>query len=96
MRKIVFERRVQEVQHQDAYFDQGSDAVARKGAYPIQKVTAALRLLAYGASADQLDEWIRLSESTILECLQRFIKAEQLVVNVWLLQFLLLYKRKLS
>jgi hypothetical protein len=76
MRKIVFERRVQEVQHQDAYLNQGSDAVARKGAYPIHKVTAALRLLAYGASADQLDECIRLSESTILECLQRFIKAE--------------------
>jgi hypothetical protein len=50
--------------------------MGRKGAYPIQKVTAALRLLAYGASADQLDECIRLSESTILECLQRFIKAE--------------------
>jgi hypothetical protein len=75
MRKIVFERIVQEVQHQDAYFVQRSDAVGRKGAHPIQKVTAALRLLAYGASADQLDEWIRLSESTILDCLQHFIKA---------------------
>jgi hypothetical protein len=67
MRKIVFERIVQEVQQQDAYFVQRSDAVGRKGAHPIQKVTAALRLLAYGASADQLNEWIRLSESTILE-----------------------------
>ena len=45
------------------------------GASGLQKVTAALRLLAYGGCADQLDDWIWLGESTILECLKQFVDA---------------------
>ncbi|ETI56849.1 hypothetical protein F443_00779 [Phytophthora nicotianae P1569] len=39
-----------------------------------QKVTCALRMLAYGASADQLDELIRMAESTVLETLKLFCR----------------------
>ena len=47
---------------------------------PIQKVVAAIRMLAYGISADFLDEYVRMGESTIIECLKHFVKA---VVDVF-------------
>ncbi|CAL8119874.1 unnamed protein product [Prunus armeniaca] len=40
-----------------------------------QKLTAALRLLVYGASTNQVDEIARIRKSTILECLVRFCDA---------------------
>ena len=75
MRKCVFNRLVKEVQQENRYFIQKHNAVGRQGAHPIQKVTAALQMLAYGSSANQLDEWIQLGKSTILEALQQFVVA---------------------
>lgn len=40
-----------------------------------QKGTAALLQLAYGTSADDVDEYVRISESTALEALKRFCVA---------------------
>ena len=37
-----------------------------------QKMTAALRMLAYGMSADSLDEYVRIGETTTIECVKRF------------------------
>lgn len=59
----------------DSYFTQRRDCTGRKGLSSLQKITAAMRLLAYGASADSLDETLRLAESTALECLERFTVA---------------------
>ena len=33
---------------------------------------AALRMLAYGMSADSIDEYVRFGESTTIECVKRF------------------------
>ena len=55
------------------YFQQRSDATGKLGATTLQKVTAACRLLAYGNGADQLDDWIRLGESTINKCFKQFV-----------------------
>ena len=41
----------------------------------LQKCTAALRILAYGYSADNVDEYLRMAESTAVETLQRFVTA---------------------
>lgn len=38
-------------------------------------MTAALRMLAYGVSADHVDEYVRIGESTALESLKKFVKA---------------------
>ncbi|KAI5314217.1 hypothetical protein L3X38_043393 [Prunus dulcis] len=46
-----------------------------QGLFPEQKLTAALRMLAYGAFADQVDKITRMRKSTILECLVRFYDA---------------------
>jgi hypothetical protein len=48
------------------------DAARRPGLSSIQKCTAAMRILAYGASADSLDEYIRIGESTALAYFKRF------------------------
>jgi hypothetical protein len=75
MSKETFFIVLEEVTKQDDYFTQKTDAAKRMGFSPIQKVTAALRMLAYGCSADQLDENLRIGESTALKCLRRFCKA---------------------
>ena len=37
-----------------------------------QKMSAALRMLAYGMSADSLNEYVRIGETTTIECVKRF------------------------
>lgn len=41
----------------------------------LQKVTAAIRMLAYGTAADSTDEYLRMAESTVIETLKEFCKA---------------------
>ena len=52
------------------YFQQRVDALGRKGLSPLQKCTAAMRMLAYGVSADAVDDYVRIGESTVIECLK--------------------------
>ncbi|XP_070669078.1 uncharacterized protein [Malus domestica] len=59
----------------DSYFMQKNDAFGAMGLIPQQKINAVLRMLAYGASADQVDEITRMGKSTILESLMRFCEA---------------------
>jgi hypothetical protein len=47
--------------------------------YQLQKCTAALRMLAYGASGDSNADYIRMAESTAMECMSRFYRAVVLV-----------------
>jgi hypothetical protein len=51
------------------------DAIGNTGLSTIQKVTAAIRQLAYGCAADQVDEYVRIGETTALKCLKRFCAA---------------------
>nr|XP_011468392.1 PREDICTED: uncharacterized protein LOC105352590 [Fragaria vesca subsp. vesca] len=44
------------------------------GLLPEQKMTSSLRMLAYGAAADQCAEYCRMAKSTSIECLQRFTR----------------------
>ncbi|BBN69236.1 Putative membrane lipoprotein [Prunus dulcis] len=53
----------------------GCDAAGVLGLLPEQKLTAVIRMLAYGASADQVDEIARMGKSTTLEALVRFCQA---------------------
>jgi hypothetical protein len=54
------------------YFTQKFDAVGVRAASTDQKITAALRHLSLGVGADAVVKYVRLSESTISECLKRF------------------------
>ncbi|XP_070670572.1 uncharacterized protein [Malus domestica] len=64
-----------DVCNHDSYFVQNKDACGVMGLLPEQKIIAALRMLAYGAFADQVDEIMRMGKSTILEALMRFCGA---------------------
>ncbi|KAE8958169.1 hypothetical protein PR001_g30970 [Phytophthora rubi] len=53
------------VEH-DADFEQRVDAVGKKGLTPLQKCSAAIRMLVYGCAADSLDDVVKDAESTLL------------------------------
>ncbi|KAI5324258.1 hypothetical protein L3X38_033331 [Prunus dulcis] len=53
----------------------GCDTAGILGLLPEQKHTTVIRMLAYGASADQVDEIARMGKSTTLEALVRFCDA---------------------
>ncbi|XP_068314975.1 uncharacterized protein [Pyrus communis] len=61
------------------------DAFGTMGLLPEQKITTALRMLSYGASADQVDEIARMGKSTILESLMRFCRA---IESIYIAEYL--------
>jgi hypothetical protein len=61
-----FMRIVDTLRGRDTYFTCRRDAVGRAGFTTEQKITAALRMLAYWESADRSDEYVRMGESTLM------------------------------
>ena len=68
----LFLRILHMIQQHDHYFVQRRNAANTVGLSGEQKMTAALRMLAYGMSADSLDEYVRIGETTTIECVKRF------------------------
>jgi hypothetical protein len=54
------------------YFYERYDATGRAGLTALQKCTAALRQLAYGMTAYNIDEYLQLGKTTALECLKYY------------------------
>jgi hypothetical protein len=75
MRRTLFIRILNAVEQHDEYFVQKRNAVGKLGLSSLQKVTAALRMLTYGMTADATDDYIRIGESTAIESLRRFVTA---------------------
>ncbi|KAL1195754.1 hypothetical protein V5N11_000224 [Cardamine amara subsp. amara] len=75
MSRPLFLRIQDAVQRHDNYFVQRRDGLGRLGLFPLQKITAAFRMLAYGSPADATDEYIKIGESTAIESLKRFCRA---------------------
>ncbi|XP_062005599.1 uncharacterized protein LOC133722743 [Rosa rugosa] len=69
----------------DSYFVQKSDATSKVGLLPEQKMTAALRMLAYGAGADQCAEYCRMAKSTSVAAFQQFTRG---IVDLYLAEYL--------
>jgi hypothetical protein len=63
------------VETHDNYFVQKHNAAGVLGFSGLQKITAALRQLAYGVPADYVDEYVRIGESTAIESLRKFVRA---------------------
>ena len=68
----LFLRILHTLQQRNHYFMQRRNAANTVGLSGEQKMTAALRMLAYGMSADSLDEYVRIGETTTIECIKRF------------------------
>ena len=71
----IFDRIFDDVVESDPYFQQKRDCTGKLGLSPYQKITASLRMLVYGVSADSIDDKIGIAESTTLQSMERFCDA---------------------
>jgi len=74
MRKHLFIHIMEALGNHSDYFQLKYDAAGNHGLTPLTKCTAALRMLAYGISTDSFDEYLKIGESTSVQCLKRFAK----------------------
>ncbi|XP_020272406.1 uncharacterized protein LOC109847586 [Asparagus officinalis] len=72
MKRPLFPRIVDSISNYDDYFTQRRNNAGKLGLTPIQKCTAAIRMLAYGVAADACDEYVKIGESTAIECTRKF------------------------
>ena len=75
MPRTVFLRIHKAITERDEYFRERRDATGKYGASSFQKLTAALRMLAYGVSSDSLDEYCRISATSARMCMQNFCRS---------------------
>ncbi|KAE8970837.1 hypothetical protein PR001_g27083 [Phytophthora rubi] len=75
MNRDLFNKIASDIECHDPYFRQKADCTGKLGLTCYQKCAAAIRALATGSSADDLDDRYRLAESTALETLRRFCEA---------------------
>ncbi|RWR84687.1 putative nuclease HARBI1 [Cinnamomum micranthum f. kanehirae] len=80
MRKPLFFQIVSAVEAHDPYFQQKRNCAGSLGLSTLQKVTAAVRILAYGVAADAVDDFVRIAESTSIESLKKFV---QVIIDVF-------------
>jgi hypothetical protein len=64
MSRPLFFRLQSALEAHDPYFIQKRNATGMLGLSFLQKMTVALRILAYGVVADSTDEYVRIGEST--------------------------------
>ncbi|XP_021751352.1 uncharacterized protein LOC110717020 [Chenopodium quinoa] len=74
MRKPLFMKIVNQLSETDRFFKQHPDFSMRLGASAIQKCTAAIRMLAYGCAADQVDEYLNLGATTARHCITHLVE----------------------
>ena len=74
MRKNLFIRIMEALGNHSEYFQLRYDALGRRGLTPLIKCTAAMWMLAYGISVDGLDKYLKVGESTALECMKKFAR----------------------
>ena len=67
----LFLRILHTLQQRNQYFVQRRNAANTLGLSDEQKMTAALCMLAYSMSADSLDEYVRIGETTTIEYVKR-------------------------
>uniref|UniRef100_A0A0D3AV34 DDE Tnp4 domain-containing protein n=1 Tax=Brassica oleracea var. oleracea TaxID=109376 RepID=A0A0D3AV34_BRAOL len=80
MNKSLFMRIVDRLSAEISCIQQRRDATGRFGHFPLQKATAAIRMMAYGCPADAVDEYLRLGETTALLCLEHFAQG---IINLF-------------
>ena len=85
MKCSLFLRIQSKVKAHDSYFVQKRNSANKLGLSSLQKITAALRMLAYGVSSDLIDEYMRIGETTALESLKKYVTA---VIDVFSEEYL--------
>ena len=73
MKRSLFLLIQSKVKAHDSYFVQKRNSAKKLGLSSLQKITAALRMLAYGVSSDFIDEYVRIGETIALKSLKKFV-----------------------
>ena len=81
MRCSLFLRILSKVEAHEPYFTQKRNATKKLGLSPLQKMTVALRMLAYGVSADFINEYVRIAENTAMMSLKKFVAAMVAIIS---------------
>ena len=68
----LFRRIAEKLASHDRFFQQRRNDVGELGHSTFLKVTAALRMLAYGIPADLVDDHLAMGESQAIMCVKRF------------------------
>ncbi|KAL5790551.1 hypothetical protein ACOSQ2_005439 [Xanthoceras sorbifolium] len=76
MSRSLFLRIANEVERHDNYFVQRRDGLGRLGLSSLQKITSVFQMLAYSVPANSTDEYIKIGESTTIESMKRFCRAD--------------------
>ena len=74
-RRSLFLRILSKIEAHEPYFIQKRNVVKKLCLSPLQKMTAALRMLAYGVAADFMDEYVRIAETTAITSMKKFVAA---------------------
>ncbi|XP_047961476.1 uncharacterized protein LOC125206236 [Salvia hispanica] len=74
MQKPLFEKIMNKLIDTDNFFVQKRDATGRLGMSAIQKCTATMRMLAYGAATDLHEEYLRMSAQLIRKSPIKFVE----------------------
>ena len=81
MSRSLFLRIHSRVEATKPYFVQKRNAANTLEFSSLQKMTTAIRMLAYGVLADFMDEYLRIGESIAIKSLKNFVEA---VVSIFL------------
>ena len=74
MRRSLFTKIVKDCEANSNYFKQRRNAAGDMGFSAYQKISAAMRVIAYGIPADYTDEYLRIGEDTTTESVRRFAR----------------------
>ena len=85
MKRSLFLRIQSKVEAHDSYFVQKRNSAKKLGLSSLQKITTALRMLAYRVSGDLIDEYVQIGEITALESLKKFVT---MVIDVFSEEYL--------
>ncbi|XP_075666073.1 uncharacterized protein LOC142635907 [Castanea sativa] len=75
MRCSLFLRILSKVEAHEPYFIQKRNNAKKLGLSPLQKMTAALKMLAYRITTNFMDDYVRIAESTAMMILKKFVAA---------------------
>jgi len=74
MRRDLFIRIHDAIISHDGYFVQRRNATRKLGHSSLQKMTTAIRMLAYGVISDFMDEYLQIGERTVMDSFIQFVK----------------------
>ena len=81
IRRSLFLRIISKVEAHEPYFIQKRNAAKKLGLSPLQKMTAALRMLAYGVVTDFMDEYVIIEKSTAITSMKKFVAAMIVILS---------------